>query len=616
MATRRDSDYIVEPNDDRLDGDFVSPVESSVNSLFAPARQHTPPLDGLGVADRSRQPSASRAGTTGLAENGPAGLLQYVNNGNDGEFTIAHEPEYQDIALGAVSPADDLVRSNGSPASRTGRQSPVPTVSSIHEETPRSLDDPVDHSGTQYPMPAARGVAENSSLLRSEEEGPHETQSPPAIFLGMEDHVHDAKMPSPHTKGGGGPSRAKRWCLNRRIPVVAYILSTVQVAVFIAELVKAAQLTGLPIQIQPQFNPMIGPSQYVLINMGSRFDVCMRNVAGVQDSTTALSWPCPNSTTTSVDDASNQCTLSELCGFGGVPEPWVGGSLNQTPAPNQWWRFIVPMFLHAGVVHIGFNLLLQLTLGVDVERSVGSIPFFLVYVASGTFGFVMGGTFGASGTSSTGASGALFGIMALALLDLLYPREKQRSHRQIAWIVLAVVVSFIIGLLPGIDNFSHLGGFAMGLPLGLVFLGPHRSEPSYSRVGIGAVATSPLKKVAGAFKAKSGCWWATLLFRLALLGLAISAFAVLLNAFYNEDISCDWCKYLSCIVSVSRPFEFSIICYLLTFSVASGQLVRDHDLSAPELTAGYVVRNTIITVFGGFGAFTRWASLYLLTRNS
>lgn len=473
--------------------------------------------------------------------------MQYAHSGNHGEFSIVHEPEYQDIALEAVSPVDDTARSDGNATSRTGRQSPVATVSSIHEDTARSFADPSGHAGTQYPMPEAGGVAENSSLLHSEEGGQQETPAPPAALLGVEDHVHDAKLPPPPTKGGGGPARPRRWAPQRRIPVVAYVLSIVQMAVFVAELVKAAQLTGLPIQTQPQFNPLVGPSQYLLISMGARFDPCMRNVAGVQDATTALSWPCPNSTTAGVDDAANQCPLSALCGFGGVPDPWVGGSLDQTPAPNQWWRFIVPIFLHAGVVHIGFNLLLQLTLGVDVERSVGPVPFFLVYMASGIFGFIMGGTLDASGSTSTGASGALFGIMALALLDLLYPREKPRSHRQVAWIVLAIVVSFLIGLLPGVDNFSHIGGFAMGLPLGLMFLRPHRSEPSYSRVGIDAVATSPLRRITGALKGKSGVWWVTWLLRLALLGLAISAFAVLLNAFYKEDISCDWCKYLSCI---------------------------------------------------------------------
>lgn len=552
MATQQTSNHRTEPNgrnSDDDDDDLVSPVGSSLNSIFETPREDALPLDGLGMANQWKRSSAARTGTNSLAGNEPVGLSHYLSSANDGDFTMVHEPDYQDIALEAVSPVEDSVRPDGIPTGRSGRQSPVATVSSIHEDTPRRSSGQFGHAGTQYLTTEARPTVESSSLLHPEEGGHDETETPPVVFLGMSDHVHNAKMPAPPTKSGGGPSRPRRWGPNRWIPVVVvvYILSTVQVAVFIAELVKAAQLTGLPIQTQPQFNPLIGPSQYILISMGSRFDVCMRNVAGVQDATTALSWPCPNSTTASVDDASNHCTLSELCGFGGVPEPRVGGSLSQTPAPNQWWRFIVPMFLHTGVVHIVFNLLFQLTLGADVERSVGSIPFFVVYMASGIFGFVMGGTFGASGGSSTGASGALFGIMALALLDMVYPREKKRSHRRIAWITSAVVVSFLIGLLPGVDNFSHIGGFAMGLPLGLVFLRPHRTEPSYSRVGAETAAISPLQRIDGAVKGKSGLWWITLVFRMTLLGLAISAFALLLNAFYKQDVSCDWCKYLSCI---------------------------------------------------------------------
>lgn len=180
------------------------------------------------------------------------------------------------------------------------------------------------------------------------------------------------------------------------IPWVVYILTIIQLAVFIAELIKSAQLTGSPIETHPTFNPMIGPSPYVLINMGARYVSCMRNEAGVQDNKEAIAWPCPNQT-----DNNPTCTLSQLCGFGGVPNPKVGGSLSDKPAPNQWFRFITPIFLHGGIIHIGGNLLLQVLLGRDMEKAIGSIRFFLVYFSSGIFGFVMGGNFAASGISAT-----------------------------------------------------------------------------------------------------------------------------------------------------------------------------------------------------------------------
>ncbi|TAQ88764.1 hypothetical protein B7494_g2930 [Chlorociboria aeruginascens] len=226
--------------------------------------------------------------------------------------------------------------------------------------------------------------------------------------------------------------------------------------------------TGSPIEIKPSFNPMIGPSPWILINMGARYVPCMHNVKGIQDANATISWGCPNTTST----AGETCTLSQLCGFGGkVPNPLYDGDIHQSPEPNQWYRFIIPMFLHAGIIHIGFNMLLQMTLGKEMELIIGPIRFFLVYIASGIFGFVLGGNYAASGIASTGASGSLFGIIALNLLDLFYTWKTRRNPgKELAFIMLDIVISFVLGLLPGLDNFSHIGGFLMGLILGICIL--------------------------------------------------------------------------------------------------------------------------------------------------
>ena len=327
--------------------------------------------------------------------------------------------------------------------------------------------------------------------------------------------------------------------------------------------------------IHPSFNPMIGPSTYVLINMGSRFVPCMHNIPAVQGSTIKIDWPCPNTTTNDADAASQQCTLSQLCGFGGVPEPKYDGNEDQKPEPNQWFRFIVPIFLHAGLIHIGFNLLLQLTLGKEMERAIGSIRFFLVYMSSGIFGFVMGGNYAATGISSTGASGSLFGIIALTLLDLLYSWKDRRSPvKDLTFIFLDVAISFVLGLLPGLDNFSHIGGFLMGLALGISVLHSPNSlrrrigeDASYASVNAGYVnSTSPnfLRNPVGFFKGRKPLWWGWWLLRAgALIGVTI-VFIVLLNNFYKYHNTCGWCKYLSCLVSCSSSWPCRA--FLLTLS--------------------------------------------------
>ncbi|KAI1393234.1 rhomboid-domain-containing protein [Hypoxylon trugodes] len=398
----------------------------------------------------------------------------------------------------------------------------------------------------------------------------------PGFAADSNDHVYDVPE-----QEGGGRGLPKRNLLRfgelgmlgsekRRIPVMVYLFSIIQIAVFIAELVKAAQLTGSPIQTQPQFNPMIGPSQQVLINMGSRFVPCMKNVDGVQNyrapagSEPGFGWPCPNTTSLDPNNDSNKCSLSELCGFSGVPNPeWnPDDGLNQTPAPNQWFRFIIPIFMHAGIIHIGFNLLLQLTMGKEIERAIGSIRFFLVYMSAGIFGFVMGGNYAAAGISSTGASGSLFGVIALTLLDLLYSwGERRNPGRELIFIIIEIVISFALGLLPGLDNFSHIGGFIVGICLGVSVLHSpnalrrkigedHFGGPSYSSVGGGITSVAfPAfyRNPVGFFKGRKPLWWAWWLVRAGFLILIIVVFIVLLKNFYSNQNNCSWCKYLSCL---------------------------------------------------------------------
>ncbi|KIY01205.1 uncharacterized protein Z520_02757 [Fonsecaea multimorphosa CBS 102226] len=367
-----------------------------------------------------------------------------------------------------------------------------------------------------------------------------------------------------------------------KIPWVVYTLSLIQITVFVVEIIKNSIITGSPIMIKPQFNPMIGPSTYVQINMGARFVPCMRTTPGVQDSPDPPTWPCPNTTTSDPNSPSNHCDLKALCGFSGFSDEH----------PNQWFRFIIPMFLHAGLIHIAFNLLLQLTMGREMEKAIGSIRFAIVYFSSGIFGFVLGGNFAATAIASTGASGCLFGILALVLLDLIYGwNERRHPVKDLMWIMVDIIISFVLGLLPGLDNFSHIGGFLMGLAAGICLLhspnilrqrigestslntSPYRNVGSDADVSINPKdpmlahsSSSPIapragpattaapanvaafaKQPVGFFKGRKPLWWAWWLFRLgALIGVLV-AFVVLLNNFYKYRDTCSWCKYLSCL---------------------------------------------------------------------
>ncbi|KAF1962066.1 rhomboid-domain-containing protein [Byssothecium circinans] len=375
----------------------------------------------------------------------------------------------------------------------------------------------------------------------------------------------------------GEKKKKKKGMFSGKVTWVVYFLTAVQVGVFIGELIKNAILTGTPIQTKPNFNIMIGPSPYVLINMGARYQPCMHYIEKIVNAK-ITKWPCAN--LTKIEDTSI-CSLSDLCGLGGVPNqvynfPFSDFRNHKDMEPDQWYRFITPIFLHAGLIHIGFNMLLQWTLGRDMEKEIGSLRFSLVYFSAGIFGFVLGGNYAAEGITSVGASGSLFGILALVLLDLLYNWNSRRSPmKDLLFLLLDVAVSFVLGLLPGLDNFSHIGGFVMGIVLGVCILHSPQalrkrtgvSEPPYSTVanpalpsmsgangaegtgtgGIGATASMFVKQPLGFFKGRKPFWWVWLGFRAAMLVVTLIGFILLLRNFYDWRNSCSWCHHLTCL---------------------------------------------------------------------
>ncbi|KHN95744.1 Rhomboid family protein [Metarhizium album ARSEF 1941] len=470
----------------------------------------------------------------------------------------AHMPYHGDQSFSAAPNPYRVDGSSGQLHGQQTGQSPFVSVFDDNYAVGSTNNLQQGHQG-QYPDTAYYGQAGVAGASHARGDIPLQNRA--GKNDDVNDHIYDASDAA--TSGGGRKKKKIRvgelgmfGSDKNRIPWVCYVFTVVQVAVFIGEIIKNGLLTGSPIMIKPQFNPMIGPSTQVLINMGARYVPCMHNVKEIQGSNIPVLFLCPNAT-----KSDEFCPLSEVCGFGGVPNPTFNNA-DQSPQPNQWFRFIVPIFLHAGLIHIGFNMLLQMTLAKEMEQAIGSIRFVLVYVSAGIFGFVMGGNFAAPGIASTGASGSLFGVIALTLLDLLYSWSERRNPvKDLMFIILDIVISFVLGLLPGLDNFSHIGGFLMGLGLGVCLLHSPNSlrrkiggsdNTSYSVVNADGDGTGPgfLKSPIGFFKGRKPLWWAWWLVRAGFLIAVIVVFIVLLNNFYNGSHTCSWCKYLSCLVSL------------------------------------------------------------------
>lgn len=152
-------------------------------------------------------------------------------------------------------------------------------------------------------------------------------------------------------------------------------------------------------------------------------------------------------------------------GLGGLgPLTLLGMKENQAILDGQYWRFITPLFLHGGIIHLGFNSYFLYMIGPQVERPFGRLRFLSIYLLAGLGASLA--SFMLTSNPSVGASGALFGVIG-ALIPYLYRNRGilANSRPQIMSIIQVIGINLLIGLTPGIDNWAHVGGLITGLGL-------------------------------------------------------------------------------------------------------------------------------------------------------
>jgi rhomboid protease GluP len=133
---------------------------------------------------------------------------------------------------------------------------------------------------------------------------------------------------------------------------------------------------------------------------------------------------------------------------------------------HQWWRLVTAMFLHGGLIHIGFNMMSLMQLGPALEELYGSARYLFLYVVTGAFGFLTSVFFG---NFSLGASTALLGLVGV-MLAITTKRGGSYMRELRSRLISSVVILFIIGFSGlGIDNYGHFGGLVAGFALGKLF---------------------------------------------------------------------------------------------------------------------------------------------------
>ena len=136
-------------------------------------------------------------------------------------------------------------------------------------------------------------------------------------------------------------------------------------------------------------------------------------------------------------------------------------------------------------------MFLQLHVGTQIERSAGWLRILLIYFIAGVGGLLacMVVVPAASDCSSScspgnvtsavfapqmwtvGATGALFGLLACLFVDLFnsWPML-EHPWRRLAMLTFEFILFALVGTLPWVDNWAHIGGFVFGIFAAMIFL--------------------------------------------------------------------------------------------------------------------------------------------------
>lgn len=162
---------------------------------------------------------------------------------------------------------------------------------------------------------------------------------------------------------------------------------------------------------------------------------------------------------------------------------------------SSYFTIFTSMFMHAGILHIGFNMLFLWVFGDNIEDRMGHILFIFFYLATGTAGALLHSiTVPNSTVPMVGASGAISGILGAYII--LYPKAKVLALIPIFFFpriirlpaIIFLGIWFLFQLLYGVSAsatgggvayLAHIGGFIAGILFALPFIRKRKRQHDY-----------------------------------------------------------------------------------------------------------------------------------------
>lgn len=172
---------------------------------------------------------------------------------------------------------------------------------------------------------------------------------------------------------------------------------------------------------------------------------------------------------------------------------------------DQWFTALTHMFVHADLMHVLFNMVFLMLIGVPLEERIGRRSFALCYFIPGLLALALEATVRGfdSGILILGASGAVAGAMGALLF--LYPKDEIPMFLGFiflprvpvwisvgAWFAIQAVSAFTLpsGIASGgVAYAAHIGGFVAGMAVAFLLPGEKESDDE-EKLDLKALATT------------------------------------------------------------------------------------------------------------------------------
>jgi rhomboid protease GluP len=169
---------------------------------------------------------------------------------------------------------------------------------------------------------------------------------------------------------------------------------------------------------------------------------------------------------------------------------------------SRWWTVISAGWLHAGLMHIFFNMWAVRQLAPATADLYGPGRMVIIYVAGGIAGFMLSSFAGEfippllilrGGQFTVGASASISGLIGAILAYGHRSGSGMARSYAMSNVMMLLIMGFFI---PGIDNYAHLGGFGGGY-LVARYLDPLKPERiDHLAIAVGLLAVSILSMIA------------------------------------------------------------------------------------------------------------------------